>query len=155
MTSFILTWDGSDTGYFRTNYENDIAATAAGRRVRGRWSFGSRRSGTAAGDRVYLLRQNNRRGIIASGTLADGTIFPAPHWAGDPLKVTYYADILWDRVLPVADRLPFEELLTGAPGHNWRHIFASGQRLRPPADDQLADLWAFHTGEPGKSEGHD
>jgi hypothetical protein len=149
MTTFILTWDGSDTGYFRTNYANDIAKTAAGLPVQGRWSFGSRRSGTVAGDRVFLLRQNTQRGIIASGHLADGSIFPAPHWAGDPNKLTYYAEIRWDRVVPVADRLPFEELLVGVPGHNWQHIFASGQRVRPPADEALAALWEFHTGGRG------
>ncbi|WP_067509355.1 hypothetical protein [Actinoplanes sp. TFC3] len=149
MTTFILTWDGSDTGYFKTNYENDIASTAAGVPVKGRWSFGSRRSGTSAGDEVFLLRQNNRRGIIAAGHLADGLIFPAPHWAGDPLKVTYYADILWDRVLPVADRLPLAELLAEVPGHHWNHIFASGQQVRPPADEALADLWKFHIASHG------
>lgn len=144
MTTFILTWDGSDTGYFRTNYRRDIVATAGGDTVRGRWSFGSRRSGAAAGDRVFLLRQQTERGIVASGHLADGAIFPAPHWAGDPGKVTYYTEVLWDRVVPVADRLPFAELLHGVPGHNWNHIFASGQRVRPPADSELAELWAAH-----------
>ena len=144
VTTFILTWDGSDTGYFRTNYHRDIRATAAGSTVRGRWSFGSRRSGAAAGDRVFLLRQKTERGIVASGRLADGVIFPAPHWAGDPGKLTYYAEVLWDRVVPVADRLPFAELLHGVPGHNWNHIFASGQRVRPPSDTALADLWTEH-----------
>jgi hypothetical protein len=144
VSTFILTWDGSDTGYFRTNHENDIAATAAGRRVRGRWSFGSRRSGTAAGDLVFLLRQNTARGIIASGRLADGVIFPAPHWAGRADRVTYYADVLWERVLPVPDRLPIAELLHDVPGHHWNHIFASGQRVRPPADADLARRWAEH-----------
>ncbi|PRY29026.1 hypothetical protein [Pseudosporangium ferrugineum] len=47
MSTFVLTWDGSQTGYFRDNYGNDIAATAAGRTVAGRWSCGSRRSGAA------------------------------------------------------------------------------------------------------------
>ncbi|BCJ53502.1 hypothetical protein Asp14428_49770 [Actinoplanes sp. NBRC 14428] len=144
MTTFVLTWDGSQTGYFRDNYGNDIAATAAGRTVAGRWSCGSRRSGAAPGDRVFLLRQKSDRGIVASGRLADGLVFPAPHWAGDPLKVTHYVEVLWDRVVPVACRLPFADLLHAVPGHNWQHIFASGQRVRPPADVALEEAWAGH-----------
>ena len=146
MATFLLTWSATDTGYARTNYAADIAETAAGRTVRGRWSFGSRRSGTAPGDRVFLLRQRRDRGIVASGTLADGVIFPDAHWEGDPRRVTHYADVLWDRVLPVADRLPIEQVLHGVPGHDWNAVFASGQRIRPPADEALKKLWAEHLG---------
>ncbi len=141
-TTFLLTWDASDTGY--ATHAADVAATAAGRTVSGRWTFGSRRGGASPGDRVFLLRQRADRGIVASGALADGIIFPAAHWAGDPRKVTHYAEILWDTVLPVADRLPIEHLLHGVPGHHWNAVFASGQRVRPPADRALAERWAEH-----------
>jgi hypothetical protein len=142
MTTFLLTWSAADIGY--VTHRDDVAATAAGRTVRGRWTFGSRRSGTAPGDRVFLLRQRADRGIVASGTLADGLIFPGEHWAGDPRRVTYYADVLWDHVLPVADRLPIETLLHDVPGHHWNAVFASGQRIRPPADEVLAERWSRH-----------
>lgn len=144
MTTFLLIWDASDTGYPPANLAADIAATAAGRLVAGRWTFGSRRGGTAPGDRVFLLRQRADRGIVASGTLADGVIFPAAHWQGHPLKSTYYAEVWWDRVLPVADRLPFEDLLHAVPGHDWLHIYGSGQLVRPPADADLQRCWAEH-----------
>jgi hypothetical protein len=144
LTTFLLTWNASDLGY-RT-HASDIAATAGGRTVRGRWSFGSRRTGAAPGDRVFLLRQRADRGIVASGTLADGLIFPDTHWEGYRRKVTHYADVLWDRVLPVAERLPIEELLHDVPGHHWNAVFASGQRIRPPADEALEKLWAEHLG---------
>jgi len=52
--------------------------------------------------------------------------------------------VLWDRVLPVADRLPFEELLHDVPGHDWRHIYGSGQQVRPPADVALQQRWDEH-----------
>jgi hypothetical protein len=142
LTTFLLTWNASDLGY-RT-HASDIAATAGGRTVRGRWSFGSRRTGAAPGDRVFLLRQRVDRGIVASGTLADGVIFPAAHWQGHPAKSTFYAEVLWDRVLPVTDRLPFEELLHEVPGHDWRHIYGSGQLVRPPADAALHRRWQEH-----------
>ena len=144
LTTFLLIWDASDTGYPPANLAADIAATAAGRLVAGRWTFGSRRGGTAPGDRVFLLRQRADRGIVASGTLADGVIFPAAHWQGHPLKSTYYAEVLWDRVLPVAHRLPFEDLLHAVPGHDWRHIYGSGQLVRPPADADLQRCWTEH-----------
>jgi hypothetical protein len=149
LSAFLLIWDASDTGYPPARLAADIAATAAGQTVTGRWSFGSRRSGTAPGDRVYLLRQRADRGIVASGTLADGVIFPAEHWQGRPGRHTYYADVLWDRVVPVADRLPFELLLDEVPGHDWRHIYGSGQQLRPLAAADLARCWSFWISQAG------
>jgi hypothetical protein len=144
LTTFLLIWDASDAGYPPARLAADIAATAAGKIVTGRWSFGSRRSGTAPGDHVFLLRQHTDRGIVASGTLADGVIFAAEHWQGRPGRNTYYADVRWNRVLPVAHRLPFEELLHEVPGHDWQHIYGSGQQVRPPAEAALHRCWADH-----------
>ena len=144
VTTFLLTWNASDVGYARTGYESDIEATSAGRSVRGRWSFGSRRGGTAPGDRVFLLRQRIDRGIVASGILADGVIFADAHWEGDPRKVTHYADVLWDRVVPVDERLPVQDLLHDVPDHHWNFVFASGQEIRSPAAEKLARRWAEH-----------
>jgi hypothetical protein len=146
MSTFLLTWNAGDTGYPPANYAADIAETAAGRTVVGRWTIGPRRGGTAAGDRVFLLRQRTDRGIVAGGTLVDGTIFPAEHWAGDPRKATHYVDVRWDHVLPVTDRLPIEDLLREVPGHHWNAVFSSGQLIRPPADELLARRWAAHLG---------
>jgi hypothetical protein len=142
VATYLLTWNASDIGY--ATHSSDVAETAAGRTVRGRWSFGSRRGGTAPGDRVFLLRQRADRGIVASGTLADGLIVPDAHWEGDPRRVTHYAEILWDTVLPVADRLPIEDLLHDVPGHHWNAVFANGQRIRPPADEALEKRWSEH-----------
>jgi hypothetical protein len=52
--------------------------------------------------------------------------------------------VRWDCVLPVADRLPFEELLHDVPGHDWRHIYGGGQQIRPPAAGALHKRWADH-----------
>lgn len=144
MSTFVLIWDATDAGFAPERYRSDIAATAAGRTVRGRWSFGSRRRGTASGDRVFLLRQRRDRGIVGSGRLADGLIVPGPHWTGDPRRRTWYAGVVWDRMLPVADRLPLEDLLGLVPGHDWRHIYGGGQEVRRPADADLERVWAEH-----------
>ncbi|MCU1612633.1 MAG: hypothetical protein JWO98_173 [Frankiales bacterium] len=105
--------------------------------------MGTRRGGTSAGDRVFLLRQENERGIVASGRLTDGIIFEAPHYS-DPHRTAWYSYITWDTVLPIADRLPFDELRSAVPGHPWNTIYASGQQLNPPAANQLEALWQTH-----------
>jgi hypothetical protein len=150
VRTFLLIWDATDAGFPPDNYRADIAATCAGRQVRGRWSFGSRRCGTAPGDRVFLLRQRRDRGIVGSGRLADGTIFPGPHWTGAPGRNTWYAEVVWDRMVPVEHRLPFADLLGEVPGHDWRHIYGGGQEIRPPADAALARLWADHLADLAK-----
>jgi hypothetical protein len=86
MQTFILTWDGSDTGYALSKYAADIMTTAAGALAPARWSFGTRREGANAGDRVFLLRQHVDRGIVASGHLTDGEVFEAPQWS-DPSRM--------------------------------------------------------------------
>lgn len=143
MTSFVLIWDGSEAGYAAGKYERDVASTAAGGTAPGRWSMGSRRGGTAADDRVFLLRQENNRGIVASGRLTDGEIFQAPHYA-DPNRTARYSYVTWDTVLPIADRLPFDNLRAAVPDHPWNTIYGSGQQLKPPSDEQLEALWKAH-----------
>lgn len=152
MTAFLLTWDAGDAGYPPSDYAADIAATEAGDAVPGRWSMGTRRSGTAAGDRVFLLRQKVDRGIVASGTLTDGEIYSAAHWA-DPNRTAYYADVTWDRVVAVADRLPVAELAALAPDQDWDHVLASGQELRSPGDAAVESRWKELIAGIGSSSG--
>ena len=132
MATWILTWDGSDAGYADDQYAADVASTGAGRLAPIRWSTGSRRAGTTKGDRVFLLRQGVDRGVVASGALVDGVVFSEPHWE-NPGKTARYARVLWDRVVPIEDRLTTEELLLEISEHHWNSIFASGQELQEPA----------------------
>jgi hypothetical protein len=143
VATFILTWDSEDDGYEPLKLAGDITETSRGRAVQDRWSMGPRRGGTSRRDRVFLLRQHRDRGIIGSGRLTDGDIYPGEHWR-DPARMAWYADITWDRVLSVADRLPFEQLLDLVPGHHWNNIMSSGQKVVPPADAQLEAAWAAH-----------
>jgi hypothetical protein len=145
MQTFILTWDGSDKGYAPGDYAAHIEATAAGALAQARWSFGSRRGGANADDRVFLLRQQVDRGIVASGHLTDGDVFEGPRW-NDPSKMARYVRVTWDRVVAVEDRLPIEELLAGVPGQKWNNIYGSGQVLRPETAAALEARWADHVG---------
>jgi hypothetical protein len=140
VSTYILTWDAGEAGYPAAEYAADVAATAASHEVPGRWSVGSRRSGTAAGDRVFLLRQKVDRGIVASGRLKEGSIYAAAPW-DDPARTAYYADVIWERVVAVEDRLAFDELAVVAPGHDWDHVLGSGQELQAPDDVALETRW--------------
>lgn len=151
VTTFVLIWDGSESGYAAADFAADVATTAAGSVVAGTWSVGSRRHGMFPGDRVFLLRQGTDRGIAAAGRLIDGVITVGPHWA-DPTKTAAYTDIEWDRVLPVEERLDFEDLLVQVPAHHWNDVMGSGQELRPPSDAELEALWANHLTTLGTAE---
>ncbi len=143
VATFILTWDGSESGYPVDNFAADVATTAAGSVVAGSRSVGSRRGGMFPGDRVFLLRQGTDHGVVAAGHVTDGLVFKDEHWA-DPTKTAAYTDIEWDRVLPVEDRLDTEDLLAHVPAHHWKNIMGSGQELRPPSDAALLALWEGH-----------
>jgi hypothetical protein len=109
VTTFILTWDGSDSAY-TADFAEDVEATAIGALVRSHWSIGTRTGGLSKDDRVFLLRQGTDRGILASRRITDPTVFQAEHW-NDPSRTANYVPLEWDRVLPVENRLP-----TGALG---------------------------------------
>jgi hypothetical protein len=143
VNSFVLIWDGSGAGYDPQGYADDIAATSRQEEVRIQWSFGSRRGGAAAGDRVYLLRQHTNRGIVASGHLESGSVGSGEHW-NDPKKTAYYVDVIWDAVVSPEDRLPIEQLLSGIDGHNWNNVYGSGQILQPETATKLERAWQQH-----------
>lgn len=143
VATFVLTWDGGESGYPPDDYASDVASTSEGLSVRRRWSMGNRRYGTAPGDRVFLLRQRNARGIVAAGRLVDGQVLEDSHW-DDPTRSALYSWVEFETVLPVSERLTIESLLESLPEVDWNHILASGQRLSPPADVQLGERWAQH-----------
>ncbi|MGS0684599.1 hypothetical protein ACVBEQ_05520 [Nakamurella sp. GG22] len=144
MQTILCLWDGTPEGYDPAAFERDVATTSAGSPARGRWSIGRRRHGMAPGDRVFLLRQHNQRGIVGAGRLVDGVVRREAHWRPDVQDQALYVDIDWDRILNVHDRLPLETLMEEVPGHQWRGIRSSGQIVHPPNDDQLERLWADH-----------
>jgi hypothetical protein len=143
MSTFVFIWDPTNSSYLADDYAADVAVTAAGGTVDGRWSTGSRRRGLEAGDRAFLLRQRVDRGIVAAGRLVDGEVFLDRHFA-DPSRLKAYTRIRWERLVPADDRLPLEELLRDVPGHAWNAVYGSGQQVRPPADDLLDAVWRRH-----------
>ena len=145
MSTFVFIWDPTNSSYPAEDYAADVAATAAGGVVDGRWSTGSRRSGLQPGDRAFLLRQRVDRGIVAAGRLVDGEVFVDRHFE-DPSRLKSYTRIRWERILATEDRLPIEELLRDVPGHAWNAVYGSGQQVRPPTDALLDEVWRRHLG---------
>jgi 5-methylcytosine-specific restriction enzyme A len=135
MATFLLTWNPDGPGLPESRL-------VAGRRLAGRWGVGVRRSGISAGDRAFLLRQHRQRGIVAAG-LFTGEIYPDEHWNGSG-RVTTYADVAFDEVPALADRLPVDLLRAEVPGVAWNHLQGSGVRVRPPHDRDLEELWRDH-----------
>lgn len=144
MTTFILLWNATDESFAPSHYNKAISDTANGSKYEIGWTFGTRKSGAAPGDRVFLLRQRKDRGILASGTLTDGVIYQEPK-SNDPSRTMMIADVAWDLVLPVDERIPIEKLLVNVGGHDWNHVYSSGQQMDPTSARQLSTLWARHT----------
>lgn len=114
------------------------------------WSVGNRTSGVRPGDRAYLLRQHDHRGLIASGTFMS-EVFQAAHWDGSGTTANY-AQVDWDTVIdPVAapERgLPVDELKRQFPDFPWDNLMSSGVQV-PEADvSALHDLWRAFAGSP-------
>ncbi|MEV0716584.1 hypothetical protein [Asanoa sp. NPDC050611] len=137
MATFLLTWNPE--AWPDADYAEAVAATAAGRPVARRWGVGQRRSGITAGDRAFLVRVVRDRGVVASGRFTSGS-YPdeGRHGPGN------FADVEFELILPLADRLPPHELKARVPGVAWDHLQGSGILVRPPHDHALADLWAAH-----------
>jgi hypothetical protein len=150
VATFLLTWNPEAGGWSATEYDAVVEASAAGAPVRGRWGVGIRRSGIAAGDRAFLLRQRRERGIVASGWF-ESEIYAAPHWRGGARQPTTYADIVLDVLVAVRDRLPVPELQQVVPGVSWNYLQGSGVRAHAPSEEKLERAWTAHLrGLPGR-----
>ncbi|SHN39430.1 hypothetical protein [Cryptosporangium aurantiacum] len=142
MTTFVFLWSGTDVAYPSAAYAADIATTAAGGTVPARWST-ARRHGLQVGDVVYLLRTGTDRGLVGRGRLTDSQLMVEAHWQ-QPGKSEHYAQVEWDTVLPLGDRLPIVDLLDAMPAYRWNDLYNSGQEVEPPADGVLDVLWKDH-----------
>lgn len=133
MRTFLLTWNPDGPG----------RSSLVGLTGVHRWGVGIRKSGIAEGDRAYLFRQRHERGLVASGWF-DSEIYPGEHFDGSG-RITTYADIRFDLVLPVADRLDVTLLKSRVPTVAWDHLQGSGVEVKAP--DLLDELWSAHVSD--------
>jgi len=139
--TFLNTWSGDEPEGW-PDFEDAVAASARRQPVDGRWSVGSRTGGIRAGDRAFMLRQRRERGIVASGTFLTGEVVTDKRWDGSG-RLANYADVRWDTVLPLADRLPLELVEDRIPGAHWTPQ-GSGTQLPREAAERLEALWLDH-----------
>jgi hypothetical protein len=142
MAAFILTWNPDEWPFDENDYQRAIESTAAGHVTQDAWSVGNRLSGINPGDRAFLLRQHRDRGLVASGEFTS-EVYQDRHWNGSN-RAANYAEVQWDNLVPVDDRLPIEELKRRVPAVSWDRLQASGVRLREDAPMAVERLWETH-----------
>jgi 5-methylcytosine-specific restriction protein A len=139
VATFLLVWNPDNWPWPGSDYETTVARTDAGERVAGRWSVGLRRYGLAPGDRAYLVRQRRDRGMVGSGEFTS-EIYDDEHWDRSG-RATTYADLTWDLLLPVEDRIPVDVLKTKVRSVRWDRLQGSGVLLAEQSEQQLDRLW--------------
>jgi hypothetical protein len=92
MNGVILTWNPSKWSPRPGQIEDLESLTAQGVEVDGDWSVGNHKNGYERGMPVFLLRQGDHRGIIASGWMIDGP-YEGGHWNGGGSS-TMYIDLV-------------------------------------------------------------
>ena len=135
MTAFLLLWSPKGWQWDPSAYAGVVTRTANGEAVADRWSTGARRTGITGGDRGYLFRTQDNRGIVASGTFG-GPIAEGRHWDGSG-RPWPYAPITWDRLVDPADRLPVEVLRLRVPEVSWNHLRGSGVQVPAAVERRL------------------
>src|SRR5262249_22821290 len=108
VPTFILAWNPMHFRWQDHDYDQAIQVTGAGQPWHDEWTVGGRTGGITPGDRAFLYRQHEDRGLVASGTFTS-EVYTAPHWDGSGRQARY-ARLDWDIVLDHEDRLPVEEL---------------------------------------------
>jgi 5-methylcytosine-specific restriction enzyme A len=143
VPTFILAWHPLHFLWQEQDYDQAIQVTAGGQTWHDDWTVGVRTGGINPGDRAFLYRQYQDRGLVASGIFTSG-VYTSPHWDGSG-RLARYAQLDWTNVLDYEDRLPIEQLKAEVPEVKWGRIQGSGIAVPPASVPKLHDLWAHHT----------
>lgn len=150
MPTFLLTWNPKRWTWDEAKYLDEIRRTRNGERVRGVWSCGNNRS-IERGDRLFLLRQGQERGILAAG-FAESDVYEDVHWDESRQdENAHYVEWRREVLLPVQERLTIEELKRAHLDIDWDNLQASGVRVPPKSVDRLEGLWDEHLASVGWS----
>jgi hypothetical protein len=145
VASFLLTWNPDTARWSDAEFDEAAERSAAGHALPSRWGVGIRKSGIAVGDTAYLVRQRRDRGIVASGRFAS-EIYEDVRWDGSG-RTTTYADVRFDVIVPLVDRLPVVLLKHQVPAVPWDHLQGSGVRVPARSEPGLEALWLAHAGQ--------
>ena len=136
MTTYVLTWNPSKWHW--EDFEEEVASSRAGELVPIRWSTGNTKS-IESGDRLFMLRQHEDRGLIGAGFATSGWL-EDQHW-GDPDKMANYVEGQLDHLLKT--ELPIDTL-DSQTDFNWNIVPASGLSLSDTDAAIVEKLWAEH-----------
>ena len=145
--TYLLTWNPeqrhSNGDHVWKDYEKDLEEFQEGNPIEIDWSCGNRKR-MELDSRVFLLRQgHDSPGLIGSGrtttTPQEGVSFR------DPKKKAWYVDVKVDFLLPLAKRLPREELLKGILPLKLVNARASGCEIDDDLVINLEKEWKKYT----------
>jgi 5-methylcytosine-specific restriction protein A len=145
---FILTWNPIKYEIDDDEYAERVEGSPSGIDDIGDWSIGRRGGDIVNGDIAILLRQHDKRGVVAAGTFT-GELYTAAHWAGSK-QTANYAVIEWSIWLPIDDRLKVETLKKRVPGVVWDRLQGSGTRMRANDAEAFDEVWSKHLSRLGK-----
>jgi 5-methylcytosine-specific restriction protein A len=145
MTAYLLTWNPDRFAW--ADFDVVTAVTAAGERVRLRWSTGNTKS-VCEGDRVFLVRQARDRGLVGAGHAACNN-FLAPHWEGSGKEIPY-VHVEFEVLLSVVEVLPVADLEDADLGVAWGSLLASGFSVPDESLAKLEGLWQRHLARLGR-----
>ncbi len=146
--AYILTWNPTRWPWPKDDYDDMVQTTEDGGLAHSRWSCGNTRR-IAKGDRVYLFRQHDHRGIIGSGYV-DQTPYPDTHWDESRDDDAFYIGAQFDVLLETGQVLPIENLIDAELGVSWNSLLASGLSVPPEHADRLEQLWQDHLRKLGR-----
>ncbi len=147
MATYIFTWN--PTQFEWEHFDQDRAAVRDGRSLShgDSWSTGNR-TNIHQGERFFLLRQHDNRGIIGSGyTTSDG--YEDEHWS-DSNRTARYVHIRFDQLLSIGEALPVEQIERLTPAFPWNRLQASGIEIAPADAASLEDVWRAHLEDLGQ-----
>lgn len=140
MPTYIVNWTPKRWPW--TGLPKLVAETRAGEMPVTRWSTGNRKN-VETGDRIFLMRHSNLRGLMGSGFAASDS-YAGPHWEDDRDDSAQYVEVRWDMLLAPAQRLPVEQLLSEDFGVPWNNLMGSGVHVSEEATLRLEELWEDH-----------
>jgi len=148
--TFILIWNPKKwRKWTRRAYKKEVEQTTVGKLFPGIWSCGNTKS-IKPGDRLFLLRVDSERGLIASAT-AISTPYFGPHWDGTPGRKALYVKHLTDALVDVEDRFPMQQLLKERLSVHWNRMQKSGIEVPKESAARLVELWQLHLVRLGRS----
>jgi 5-methylcytosine-specific restriction protein A len=138
--AYILTWNSDKWTW--ANYDQHILDTKNGKTVDEPWT--THNKGIAEGDRLFLLRQGEIRGLIGAGRAASDCFFGDSEVEGQKSEKVRKVLVRFDVLLSDDEVLPTETLIENIAEVKWKSIYASGQKVPAECVGGLETLWQAH-----------